>query len=121
MGDAHPRQEAQLDGGQRHRKGASDDGLRGNDRGGRGQHHQHRQGIGGDRVEERIGGGGRIGQNQRALAKIVEHERRKDQRDPGDDDGFAAKMAEVGIKRLCPGDGQKHRAQHDRGDGQMTA
>ena len=110
--DLHAGQKAQLDGRQRHGIGPRYDRLRGNHRGCRGQQNQRRQGKGGDRVEEGVGCHGRVSQNQRALPKVVQDQTREDQNDPCDHDGSAAKMAKIGIKRLGPRHGQKHRAQH---------
>jgi len=44
-------------------------------------------------------------------SEIVEHQRRQHQQEPGAGDGFAAKVAHVGVERFCAGQGQHHRAE----------
>ena len=62
--------------------------------------------------EERLFGRLRIGQQQRALAEVVEQQRRQHQREPGDADRPLAEVAHVGVQRLAAGDHQEHRAEH---------
>ena len=54
-------------------------------------------------------------QHQRALAEIVQHQRRQHQTEPGKPDREAAEMAHVGVERLAAGHRQHHRAQRDEG------
>ena len=55
-------------------------------------------------------------EHERALAEIVERQRRKHQHQPGGLDRGAAEMAEIGIKRLGSGHREEHRAQRDQPD-----
>ena len=110
-----PRQVAELDHLLGDRKGAGDQRLRGNHRGHGGQYHQRYQGPVRRHQVERVLDGCRVLQQQRALAKIVQRQRRHDDRKPGDPDRLLAKMAHVGVQRLAPGDAQHHRAQDDEG------
>ena len=50
----------------------------------------------------------RIGEQQRALAEIVQGEAGQHEAEPGGLDRLAAEMAHVGIERLGAGDGQEH-------------
>ena len=65
---------------------------------------------------ERILDRRRIGQHHRALAEIIDQQRRQHEAEPGGLDRLAAEMAEIGIERLAAGDGQKHRAERDQAD-----
>ena len=63
----------------------------------------------------------RIGDQQRALPEIVQRQRRQHDEQPGGLDRALAEMAEIGIKRLGAGDGEKHRAQrHETDDAVMN-
>lgn len=84
--------------------GARNDGLAGDDGG-----HcckddqrdlQHMRGH----VEERIIGGGRGAEYQRALAEIIQHDGGEDEEDPGGADRVAAEMAHVGVEGFSAGD-----------------
>ena len=57
-----------------------------------------------------------MGEDQRALAEIIDRERRQHDRDPGDLDRTAAEMAEIGIERLGAGHGEKNRAEREQPD-----
>ncbi|EKE17468.1 MAG: potassium uptake protein [uncultured bacterium] len=48
----------------------------------------------------------RVAENQRALAKIIQHQGRQNKGKPGADDGFAAEMPHVGIQGLGSGHGE---------------
>ena len=65
---------------------------------------------------ERILDRRRIGQHQRALAEIIDQQRRQHEAEPRGLDRLAAEMAEVGIERLAAGDREKHRAERDQPD-----
>ena len=65
-----------------------------------------------ERILDRLG----MRQHQRALAEIVDQQRRQHEPEPGALDRLAAEMAEIGIERLAAGDGQKHRAERDQAD-----
>ena len=54
--------------------------------------------------------------SMRALAEVVQHQRRHHQAEPGDADRPLAEVAHVGIERLAAGDAQHDRAQRDEGD-----
>ena len=56
----------------------------------------------------------RIGENQRALAEIVQQQRRQDQAEPGAADRPWADMAHVGVKRLRRRSARGTHAAHDR-------
>ena len=59
---------------------------------------------------------GRIEQQQRALAQIVQNECREHQRIPGKANGTTAEVPHVCIERFPTGDDEKHRAQHGEPD-----
>ncbi len=67
-------------------------------------------------VEEHLMDLAGIGDDQRALAEIVEQQARHDEAEPGHADRPAAEMAHVGVERLGAGDGQ-----HDRAEGPEDA
>ncbi len=58
-----------------------------------------------------------MGQQQRPLAEVVEHQRRQHHHKPGAPDRTLAKMAHVGVERLHPCDGQYHGAESKEGGG----
>ena len=58
----------------------------------------------------------RIGEHQRALAEIVERQRRQHEKKPGDLDRPATEMAHIGIERLGAGHRQKDRAEDEKAD-----
>ena len=62
---------------------------------------------------ERIGDRGRIGEQQRALAEVVEQQPGQDEAEPGEPDRQAAEMAHVGVERLGAGDREHDRAERD--------
>ena len=88
----------------------SDDG------GGGGQHHHGHEAPVRDHAEEGIVDGRRVGEQQRALPEVIEHQRGQHHDQPGRLDGPPAEMPEVGIERLGAGDGEEDRAQHDEPD-----
>ncbi len=53
-----------------------------------------------------------IEQQQRALAQVVQHQRRKHQRKPRDADRLLAEVPHVRVQRLAAGDDEEHRAEH---------
>ena len=57
-----------------------------------------------------------IAQQRRALAEIIQQQRRQRDEEPGIADRLFAEMAHVGIKRLAAGHRQHHRAQRHEGD-----
>ena len=64
--------------------------------------------------EERIVDVLRMGDDEGALAQIVQHQSREHHAEPGEADGFLAEMAHVGIERFAAGDGQKHAAENQK-------
>ncbi len=93
-----------------------DEGLAGDDRGHRGEHHKgqlHR--LGAHQEEEplvhRLGVLEQVG----PLPPIVEQERRHHQRVPADGDRLATEMPHVGVERLAAGDDEKDRAEGEEG------
>ena len=88
----------------------------GDDGGGGGDQDEGGQPGFGHQTEEGIVDGGGIGQDQRALTEVVQDERGHHQCDPGGDDGFAPEMAQIGIERLGPRDGEEDRAEDEEGD-----
>ena len=56
----------------------------------------------------------RIRQQQRALAEIVEHQRRQRNRKPRKLNRGVTEMTEIGIQCFTPRDGQKDGAQHQQ-------
>ena len=75
------------------------------------------------RRQEIIGIGDRlgVGDDQRALAEIIEHQRGQHQEQPRRLDRPAAEMAHVGIERLGAGHGEENAAEHDEADRAMGA
>ena len=62
-----------------------------------------------ERVRDRLG----VLEDQRALAEVVEHQRREDEEEPRAADRRAAEVAHVGVQRLGAGDGEHHRAERE--------
>ena len=61
-----------------------------------------------ERVLDRAG----VGEKQRALAEIIEHQRGQDDGEPAEADRQAAEMAHIRIHRLAAGDGQEGGPEH---------
>ena len=114
--DGEPRQQAELDRLPHQRIGAGDHRLARDHGGGGGEHDHRQQQRFRHQPIERILDRRRIGQHQRALAEIVDQQRRQHEAEPGALDRLAAEMAEIGIERLAAGDGEKHRAERDQAD-----
>ena len=94
-------------------EGSRDEGLRGDHRGHGGQAHQGQQSpVGGHQVK-RVFNGFRVGQQQSALAEIVQGQARHDHAEPRQANRFFAEMAHVGIQRFATCDAQYHRTQND--------
>ena len=66
-----------------------------------------------DEPEERVVDSGRLGEEQRALAQVVEQQRGEDHDEPDHPDGAGPEVPHVGVKRLATGDDQDHRAKDD--------
>ena len=65
--------------------------------------------------EERIGRCLRLGDQQRALPEVVQHQARQHEEQPCGADRFPAEVTHVGIQRLGAGHAQHDRAEHDEG------
>jgi hypothetical protein len=111
--DVDAREEAELHRLLGHREGPGDHRLR-RDHGG-----DHRQDQNRpvdrlrDHVEEGIRPGAGMGQHQRALAQVVEQQRRKHEAQPSRADRLLSEVTHVGIERLRPGDRQEDAAEDD--------
>ena len=109
------RQVTKLDDLLGNRKSARDQRLRGNHGGHGGQADQRNQKPVRRHIEEGILDGFRVGQQQGALAEIVERQAGHDDREPGQADRLFAKVAHVGIQCLAPRHAQDHGTQDDEG------
>ena len=111
--DVQARQVAQLDDLLGHAERAGDQRLRSNHGGHGGQDHQrHQRPVGCHQIERVLDGLG-LGQQQRALAKIIEGKRRHGHTKPGHADRALAEVAQVGIQSLGARHAQHYRAQND--------
>ena len=98
------------------RIGAGNHCLAGDDRG-RGCQHDHRiQQRRRDEPVERALDRGRIGKQSCSLAEIIYQQRWENEKKPRQLDGLAAKVTEIGIKRLATSDGEKHQTQCNKAD-----
>ena len=70
-----------------------------------------------ERVERAVDdrGGIRLGEEQAALAEIIEGERRQRHAEPGDADRQRPEMAHVGVERFAARHRQESAADHDKG------
>ena len=94
---------------------AVDERLRSDDRGAGGEHDQRVERPGRRHPVERIRDLLRIDEQHRALAEVVEHQRRHREAEPCDPDRPLAEVAHVGVERLGAGDAQHDRAErHER-------
>ena len=116
VADMHARQEAELDRLLRQREHARDDRLRG-DHGGEGgerdqrvMHPVRRELV--ERIIDRAG----VGDQQRRLPEIVQHQRRQRDGEPGEPDRHPAEMPHVGVHRLAAGHGQEGGAEDGEAD-----
>ena len=115
MQDAQARQVAHLNGLFGDAEGASNQCLRGDYCRGCGQTNQRQQRpVRGHQIK-RVFDSGRVFKQQRALAKIVQHQARHDDAKPGKANRFFAKMAEVSVKRLSARDAEHHCSQNNKG------
>ena len=116
MDDFHPRREVERDRllGEGERTG--DQRLRGDDRRERREHdHRPEREPAGQRVErvvERV----RVDEQPRPLAQIAQRHRRKDEPVPGNHDGDAAEVREIGVERFDAGDRQHDAAEDDEAE-----
>jgi hypothetical protein len=116
----HPRQEAELDRLLRQRERAGDDGLRGDDGGQRREQHQRHVRPARRQQVERVLDGGRVAQQQGALAEVVQHQAGQRHAEPAEPDRQPAEVPHVGVHGLAARHGQEGGAEHreaDRGTG----
>ncbi len=111
--DIEPGAVAQLHRLHGQREGAGDDRLGSDHRGGGGEDHQRAAGPSsapnGRRGWPQPPG---CSSEQRALAEVVEQQRRQHDREPGDPDRAGAEVSHVGIERLAAGHHQEHRPEN---------
>ena len=114
--DMHARQESELDRLLGQREHPRNDRLR-RDHGGE-CCERHQRVVHPIRRElvERIFDRGRIGDKQRRLPEIVQHQRRQRHGKPGEADWHASEMPHVGIHRLATGHGEERRAKNGEAD-----
>ncbi len=65
--------------------------------------------------------GPRLEQQQRALAQVVQDQRRQHQGEPRQTDGLPAEVSHVGIERFPAGDHQEDRPEHGEPDKAVVA
>ena len=111
--DVEARRVAELNRLPRQRERAGDERLRGDDGGQRGQHHERQQRPRRRHQVEGLRRRARVEQDQRALAEVVQHQRRQHQPEPRQADRPPAEVAHVGVERLAAGDRQHDGAEHD--------
>lgn len=100
MNDPQARQVAELQGLAGDRERAGDDRLRGDHgRDAREEDHRHAQPVGNEHID-RVGRDGRVLEDVRALAEVVERERRKGDDQLGAPDRPAAEVSHVRVQRL---------------------
>ena len=112
MLDLEPGQEAELDRLLGERVGAGDHRLAGDDGGAGGEDDEGDEPPGRRHQEEGVRDRRRIGEDEAALAEVVEGEGGEDEAEPGGADRAAAEVAHVGVERLGAGDGEEDRAHH---------
>ena len=84
----------------------------------RGEHDERVVAPGGSQFVERVLESGWIGQQERTLAEVVQHEPRQHDGKPGGPDREAPEVPHVGVKRLAAGDREEDRREHgQRGHG----
>jgi hypothetical protein len=110
----HARRIAELDRLLRDRIHAGNHRLRGDHRGRRGQAHQRQQEPVGRHQVEGVPDRRRVFEQQRALAEVVEQQRRQHQAEPGQAYRPPAEVAHVGIQRLGARDDEEHAAHGEK-------
>ena len=110
------RQQPCADGLAGYGEGARDDRLRGDHRGHGGQDHERDARPVRRQVEERIGHDGRVTQDRRTLAHVVDRQGRENQEEPGQPNRLGPEVAHVGIERLNTGHCEDDRTCSDEGD-----
>ena len=98
----------------RHREGAGNDRLAGDDCRDRGKHDQrHEQERGAQPVEDVVRGW-RAFEDQGCLARIIQDEARKNERRPGKPDWSGTEMSHVCIERFGTRDAQEYPAENEK-------
>ena len=115
MQNAHAGQIAQAAGLQGHGIRTGNRRLRSNHGCGCSEHHKRQQQIGRDQQKEGVVYRPCITQQQSALTKVVDDQRREHQPNPAQTHSPAAKVAHVGIQRLGTRHGQKHGREQEKG------
>ena len=98
------------------REGAGDQRLRRDHRGDRREHDERQQHHPRGEEEERIRRRRRIPQQQRALAEVVQHQRREHEGEPGNPNRPLPEVAHVRVQRFGARDGEDDRAEREEGD-----
>ena len=98
---------AKLNGLLRQRKGARNQGLGGDDGRGCREPDQRKQRPAGCEEKKRLLRRGGIRQEQRALAKVVQEQRRQDEREPRHPNRPFAEVPHIRVQRFTAGDDQK--------------
>ena len=111
---SHPRHEAELHRLLGQRECPGDQRLRCDGRRHRGDRHHRIERPSRHQAEERIGDGrASFCQQHRALAEIVEHQRRQHETPPGQPDRAAAEVSHVGVECLGAGEDQEDRPEDE--------
>ena len=110
----HTRRQTELDGLLGQRIGTGNHRLAGDDGGGGSEHNQRNQAPLRHAFEKGVVDGGRVAQQQCALADVVERERRQHHAEPGGLNRFAAEVSHIGIQRFGAGYRQYHCAEADK-------
>ena len=114
--DLETRNETELNGLPRQRKGPCYHGLAGDHRRERRQNeHRDQHEIGVEPVE-RIFDRVRVVHDERALPEIIENQRGHDEIHPRHGDRTAAEMPEIGVERFGARTGEKHEAHHGQAE-----
>ena len=117
--DLKAREQPELDRLPRERKGAGDHGLARDDSGAGRKQHEGDDAPFRHEPEERVLDRFGMGEEQRALAEIVDDEGGEDEAEPGDADRTASEMPEIGIESLGTGHGEADRAEHGKRHARM--
>ncbi len=96
---------------------AGDHGLGGDDGGGGGEEDDGDEGGFGYEAEEMVKlgfeGGFDVGEDECALAEVVQHQRGHDDEEPAFDEGRTAEVSDVGVHGFAAGDGEENEAHED--------
>ncbi len=112
--DVQARQPTELNRLPRHRKGAGDDRLAGDDGGDRRQHDERREQRAGAKPVKNIAVGRSAGKDDRGLAGVIEDEAGKHDGMPGEPYRLGAEMAHVCVERFGAGDAEENAAKDEK-------